>query len=119
MPSSSSFIPRNAASGELRAAATQRGQVKMQEVLPLYGVDGCVARWLFLFGRPAPLTIRQSVTHCRKCALIARESLHSDVSPGLVIIAPPLLNDGLAAPGAREAPNDEARVPETGPAGRS
>lgn len=37
----------------------------------------------------------------------------------LVIIAPPLLNDGLAAPGAREAPNDEARVLETGPAGRS
>ena len=40
MPSSSSCIPRIAASGELRAAATQRGQVKMQEVRPLYGVDG-------------------------------------------------------------------------------
>jgi hypothetical protein len=80
MPSSSSFIPCNAASGELRAAATQRGQVKMQEVRPVYRVDGCVARWLFLFGRPAPLTIRQYVTHSRKC------TLDTDNLPGRVFI---------------------------------
>ena len=37
----------------------------------------------------------------------------------LVVIAPPLRNGGFAALGAREAPNDEARVHETGPAGPS
>ena len=37
----------------------------------------------------------------------------------VVVIAPPLRNGGFAALGAREAPNDEARVHETSPAGPS